>query len=182
MHWKFTRRIERWLQRCGSRDAVCVSDLPLFLPSLQEENGFPSIYTMQVLLCPSLAQSHECQSTPGQYHSLLSTQATPSSKHSWLCLFLACVKDTWVLHIQLGLVLPSAFYLHSENPLQVLPQHTWLLAMASPRELQCDFFQATLEDSHGFFSRTIRKIVIKASIEQWLPSSPAINLTAIWGL
>lgn len=59
--------------------------------------------------------------------------------------------------------------------------HGWVLSMSSPGELKCEVSQNMLQDN-DVLSRSGRKVVIQASVEQWLPSLSAIDLTAAWGL
>lgn len=59
--------------------------------------------------------------------------------------------------------------------------HGWVLSMSSPGELKREVSQNMLQDN-DVLSRSGRKVVIQASVEQWLPSLSAIDLTAAWGL
>lgn len=123
MHWNCTRRTKRKWQyflsrEMGSRSQTFPSSYPVPAPQggqvswfNNKEDAYPWGCTMQVLLCSPLTWRPECQSTPGQWHILLSMGATHSSKCSWSCLFLLCVKDipciTWILKTQSRLVLPG---------------------------------------------------------------------------
>lgn len=49
--------------------------------------------------------------------------------------------------------------------------------MSSPGELKCEVSQNMLQDN-DVLSRTVRKVVIQASVELRLPSLSAIDLTA----
>lgn len=81
------------------------------------------------------------------------------------------------LKIQSRLVLPSIVYLLLGKSHPRLAIKHWVLSMSSPGELKCEVFQNMSQDNN-VFSRTVRKVVIQASVEQWLPSLSAIDLAA----
>lgn len=151
---------------------------------VDKQGGFPWGCPAQTLLCPALTWAHVQNPLANTRVCSRWEQHIPANTHGVLSpLYQGHTCLTHSLKFSQDLFCPPlsthAWKIPSKARHKTL--HGWVLSMSSPGELKCEVSQNMLQDN-DVLSRSGRKVVIQASVEQWLPSLSAIDLTAAWGL